>query len=880
MNGLLEWLPMTLVRTTLVTSVAATAALVLLRLLRINRPEVHRTVWLLVVLQGWMLAVWTWELEGAPLPPARPAAALDMEITTTVAPPTLSGPEPARIVKVNWQAVVRQGQVALWVGGAAVLLVIGSRRYLRLARGPLGEPVDRDDWRTEWRETLGESKVAGAELRITQTLGPLICWVPWTYRVLAPRDLWTRLEPRERLLVLRHELAHCERGDLWKNLLVRLLALPQWFNPLVWVAVRRFEEAGEWACDERVAGQSGRATDYARTLVSVADYATGVPSGAVAVTGGELSRRVRRLLHLPNKEVRDMRGFILPVLLIGVAVLQTVRIERVAAEEARPAEAAAQREGNESPVANLERAFGVPYVIEPPDVLEISGARLEFVGPRKIEARDRLRLRYTGPKAKSDFASALSDDDTLTVDNAGNINLGSGCRFNALGFTIEEADKFVRLFLERELPGSKVKVSLEFADGDSEINRRHLVGPDGRINLGKYGSPSVNGLTLDEAREAVEERINRPSYVSCTGLVLNLFQNNSKKYYIITKGPDFGDNVVTAPITGNETVLDALAAIGGLDGEAKLWIARPAPQGQGAEKTLPIEYESITNGDDTSTNYQLWPGDRLFIKYASAPKPDLPKAADSSRRKHYQVVIRTPAGETVKEIPINGPTRVMDVLSPYRKLAVEIKVWIERRSEGYQEDVRKNVDWNAIAHGDPTTNYHIWPGDRVLIERPAPPAAVPTAAYQAAPLAEGATKTTVRFVSDPDGNLSKAAGLKTARMSTGDTEILLGLLKVLESNDLVEVLAAPSVTAADGAAASVRIGSPGDLMSVETTSHHVEGGVAEIEVRARLETGHIRQFDTAVRLREGQSALICWPKKPNPAGEGDLYLLISREPLE
>ncbi|MEM6656418.1 MAG: hypothetical protein AAF596_11475, partial [Planctomycetota bacterium] len=45
----------------------------------------------------------------------------------------------------------------------------------------------------------------------------------------------------------------------------------------------------------------------------------------------------------------------------------------------------------------------------------------------------------------------------------------------------------------------------------------------------------------------------------------------------------------------------------------KIWIARPAPNGVGCEQVLPVNYEDITRGASTATNYQLLPGDRLFI---------------------------------------------------------------------------------------------------------------------------------------------------------------------------------------------------------------------------------------------------------------------------
>jgi polysaccharide export outer membrane protein len=133
------------------------------------------------------------------------------------------------------------------------------------------------------------------------------------------------------------------------------------------------------------------------------------------------------------------------------------------------------------------------------------------------------------------------------------------------------------------------------------------------VNLGTYGSVYVTGLTIEEARSAIEEQLTE--YLDNPQVVVDIFAYNSKKYYVVTQGAGFGDNVTTAPITGNETVLDAVATIGGLSqlSSKKIWIARPAPNGVGCEQILPVNWDDITQGASTATNYQMLPGDRLFI---------------------------------------------------------------------------------------------------------------------------------------------------------------------------------------------------------------------------------------------------------------------------
>jgi polysaccharide export outer membrane protein len=94
-----------------------------------------------------------------------------------------------------------------------------------------------------------------------------------------------------------------------------------------------------------------------------------------------------------------------------------------------------------------------------------------------------------------------------------------------------------------------------------------------------------------------------------------VFSYNSKVYYVVTEGAGFGDNVARFPVTGNETVLDAISQINGLSrlSSKDIWIARPAPSGVGCDQVLPVDIAAIMKGGSTATNYQLLPGDRVFI---------------------------------------------------------------------------------------------------------------------------------------------------------------------------------------------------------------------------------------------------------------------------
>ena len=95
---------------------------------------------------------------------------------------------------------------------------------------------------------------------------------------------------------------------------------------------------------------------------------------------------------------------------------------------------------------------------------------------------------------------------------------------------------------------------------------------------------------------------------------MDVLRYGSKKYYVITAAADGTEKMQTFPITGKETVLDAIGQLQGVRVSSKvMWVARPTPGCMNAEEVFPVDYEAIARGGQTDTNYQLLPGDRVYI---------------------------------------------------------------------------------------------------------------------------------------------------------------------------------------------------------------------------------------------------------------------------
>jgi polysaccharide export outer membrane protein len=155
---------------------------------------------------------------------------------------------------------------------------------------------------------------------------------------------------------------------------------------------------------------------------------------------------------------------------------------------------------------------------------------------------------------------------------------------------------------------------------DQPVRGQHLVRPDGTIGLGIYGSAYVAGLTLEQARYAIGAVLaQRIKDFDVKNLNVDVLAYNSKVYYVITDGGGYGEQVYRIPVTGNETVLDALGQINGLPPVASkknIWVARATP-GDGRHthpNILPVDWCGITQRGAAATNYQVLPNDRIYVK--------------------------------------------------------------------------------------------------------------------------------------------------------------------------------------------------------------------------------------------------------------------------
>jgi polysaccharide export outer membrane protein len=262
----------------------------------------------------------------------------------------------------------------------------------------------------------------------------------------------------------------------------------------------------------------------------------------------------------------------------------------------------------------LQKVSHPTYVVETPDILIINATRVIPLPPYRVEPLDQIYVVVQN-------TLALEPDERINgiypIDPDGTINLGAfyGGAVRVVDLTTPEIERLLARHLKAFFkPGEdlKVMVSLAQSRGAQVIRGEHLVRPDGTVSLGTYGKVYVAGLTVEQTKQKIEAQLSKTLYKP--EVDVDVYAYNSKFYYVITDFAGSGEQVAKLPCTGNETVLDAIANIGGLSAVSTkhLWVARPAPAGS-VDQILPVDWKGITRRGHTRTNYQLLPGDRLFV---------------------------------------------------------------------------------------------------------------------------------------------------------------------------------------------------------------------------------------------------------------------------
>ncbi|HST60363.1 MAG TPA: M56 family metallopeptidase [Longimicrobium sp.] len=210
-------------------------------------------------------------------------------------------PAPFRM-PMDWKTLA----LLAWAAGVAVLtlrLVYGLARVAWIERR--ATELTDDGW---VRLTDGLARRLGLG-RIVRLLREPGATVPMTWGIFRPVILLPReadgWDDERRRVVLAHELAHVRRWDALTQWIAHLALAVYWFNPLVWVAVRKLREEREHACDDAVLEIGTRPAEYADHLLNIVrSLGSSHGTATAALAMARRSQFEGRLLAILDNAVR------------------------------------------------------------------------------------------------------------------------------------------------------------------------------------------------------------------------------------------------------------------------------------------------------------------------------------------------------------------------------------------------------------------------------------------------------------------------------------------------------------------------------------------------------------------------------------------------
>lgn len=218
----------------------------------------------------------------------------------------------ALVLPVRW---IHAG-ILLWLAGFLLVMVWQIAGHLRFRRQLMehAEKVQDEAVLRVWeREKRWLGYGDGVSLLCSPDIHtPLSMGVGRKTRVtLLPQRFYTE---EELSLIFRHELTHLRRCDVETKMFLGFCLALCWFNPLVWIAVKKASDDLELSCDEIVLHGADEAErkKYAALILTTADTSRGYTT-CLSAAASTLRYRMRAVLH-PHKRY------------IGVVVLAVAMI--------------------------------------------------------------------------------------------------------------------------------------------------------------------------------------------------------------------------------------------------------------------------------------------------------------------------------------------------------------------------------------------------------------------------------------------------------------------------------------------------------------------------------------------------------------------------
>ena len=207
---------------------------------------------------------------------------------------------------------------ALWIFGAILFIAfhgVRHRRFLQMVR--------RWSQKVSNQQTLDILQDQKLGLGISKRVELWTCACitsPMMIGLVNPVILLPQAEysEGELSLILRHELVHIQRKDLWYKILVFFATAIHWFNPVVYLMAKAIAVQCEISCDMEVVKETDldRRQQYSETILNVIRNKTGMQTAFSTNFYGSKKEMKKRIFSIMDRSKKKTGIFILCAVLI------------------------------------------------------------------------------------------------------------------------------------------------------------------------------------------------------------------------------------------------------------------------------------------------------------------------------------------------------------------------------------------------------------------------------------------------------------------------------------------------------------------------------------------------------------------------------------
>ncbi len=141
------------------------------------------------------------------------------------------------------------------------------------------------------------------------------------------------------------------------------------------------------------------------------------------------------------------------------------------------------------------------------------------------------------------------------------------------------------------------------------LSKVYAIGTDGRIDLGEYGSPRVEGKTLPEIIQLICDETGTPTPRIRARVA------DFRSQYLLLFGEVNGSQR-SVPYRGQETVLDLVQRVGGITPGAEprdVYVVRSHLGDNQRPEVFHVDLQAIVLKNDAKTNIRLLPYDQIYV---------------------------------------------------------------------------------------------------------------------------------------------------------------------------------------------------------------------------------------------------------------------------